>query len=119
MSFLSLFLCFLSVNAQLTNSRWIGEINSTHPKSVIFDFKTDTVSVFILPDTVLLETLSFKIENNILLIKKISGSSPCDVTMIGKYNYEMKADEMVLTLVDDPCPARAGLINKESYVQLK
>ena len=113
------FFCHVVVNAQLTNTKWVGEINSTHHTSVLFDFKTDTVNVFILPDSALMETLSFRIDNNVLVIKKISGSSPCDGTMIGKYNYEMKVDEMTLTMIDDPCPARAGLINKESYISVK
>lgn len=52
---------------------------------MIFDFRTDTVEALSIRDSESLETMSYKVQDTILTLKKIAGQSQCNETIVGKY----------------------------------
>ncbi len=120
--FLSAILIFFSMmsgKAQFANTRWTGEVNSDQPFNVIWDFKNDTVKVYMLPDSSLLETMTYKVQDSLLVIKKVSGQSDCDDVAVGKYKIDLQNDKVTFFMVDDPCEHRSAGISKETYTLIK
>lgn len=119
LSALLIFFGMMSGKAQFANTRWTGEVNSDQPFNIIWDFKNDTVKVYMQSDSSLLETMTYKVEDSILLLKKVSGASECDDVVVGKYKIDLKNDKFILLTVDDPCEYRSAGINKETYTMIK
>ncbi len=109
-------LCFAFVfaNAQLTNTKWKVTLAIPDSAEVIFDFRTDTVEALTVADSESLETMIYTVQDTILTFENISGRSECDDTVIGKYKFEMKDDEMFLALIEDNCADRANALNNNA-----
>jgi hypothetical protein len=87
---------------------------------VIFDFRTDTVEAITASDSESLETMIYAVQDTVLTLKKVTGKSECDDTVIGKYKFEMKDDGMYLTMIEDNCTDRANaLSNNAKWTKLK
>lgn len=100
-----------SLAAQLTNSKWKGIIDLGNPVNVSFDFGKDTLAVINLDENSVIETMIYKGTNTSFTIIKITGQSECDTTAVGKYNYLIKDNELLLTAVDDNCEDRRPYLN--------
>src|SRR5664279_2344797 len=105
-------LTFLSFSsyAQLTKTKWKVTLQLENTTEVYFEFGRDTLKVFVIADSSLLETCLFTEKGQELSILKVSGMSNCEgITAI--YKFEIKNDQMVLTLISDSCSDRAEVLN--------
>jgi hypothetical protein len=105
--------------AQLKNTKWKGTVNSPGPVDVLWDFGKDTVVVIMLPDSAVLETMTYQLKDSLLLLTKVTGSSPCSTSDIAKYRISFKADQFSLTPSDDPCDERKSAVNSDPYTKVK
>jgi hypothetical protein len=108
----------LAANAQLAKTKWKGTLQLDNPLEVIFDFGKDSLFVYTLADNSALETMTFTDSDKVLTIKKVYGQSDCNETE-GKYKYEIKNDELVLTLVSDDCTGRSSVLNNTKWGKTK
>jgi len=113
------FIAFISAsaNAQLANSKWKGTLQLDNPTDVVFDFRTDTLEAFVAEDNSSLELMKYSIKDNVLSIQKISGQSECDDTAVAKYKYEIGSDGLLLTLIEDNCIDRSGVLDNTKWVK--
>jgi hypothetical protein len=108
----------VSANAQLSKTKWKGTLQLDNPLDVIFDFGKDSLFVYTAADNSALETMVFTDSVSTLIIKKVYGQSDCN-DVAGKYKYEIKNEELLLTLVTDDCPARSGVLNNTKWAKSK
>ena len=113
------FIAFISAsaNAQLANSKWKGTLQLDNPTDVVFDFRTDTLEAFVAEDNSSLELMKYSIKDNVLSIQKISGQSECDDTAVAKYKFEIGSDGLLLTLIEDNCIDRSGVLDNTKWVK--
>jgi hypothetical protein len=104
----------LASQAQLSKTKWKGTLQLDNPLEVIFDFGKDSLFVYTVADNSALETMIFTDTDRVLTIKKVYGQSDCSETE-GKYKYEIKNDELVLTLVSDECTGRSSVLNNSKW----
>jgi|WetSurMetagenome_2_1015567.scaffolds.fasta_scaffold793770_1 hypothetical protein len=116
---LLLFCTFSSIRAQFAHTKWKGTLFLDYTVTVLWDFDKDTVQVFTLPDSALVEKMTYQVEPGFLLLTKVSGMSPCDETTVGKYKFEIKEDSLTIAPVLDPCEARSSASSSEPYVRVK
>jgi hypothetical protein len=102
---------FISAHAQFTNTKWKVALYIPDSTDVIFDFGADTVEAFSIQDNESLETMIYTVQDTILTLKKITGQSDCDDTVIGKYKFAMKDDGMYVTMIEDSCTDRSDALN--------
>jgi hypothetical protein len=102
----------ITAKAQLANTKWEGQIalpagngQLTPPIAVVWAFTKDTLTVTY-PDASE-EVMTYTTDNDMLMIKKISGNSPCDVGAAGKYQFQLKDDMFSISLVEDECEGRS------------
>jgi hypothetical protein len=62
--------------------------------------------------------MTYTVEGNVFTIIKISGQSDCDGSAPGKYKFEIKGNEMYITLVSDACSDRATVLDKTTFIKL-
>ena len=112
-------LAFLSVStyAQLAKTKWKVTLQLENPTEVRFDFGGDSLKVFVIADSSLLETSLFTEKGKVLSILKVSGISNCE-GITGMYNFEFKNDQMILTLASDQCSDRAEALDKAVLMRL-
>lgn len=110
------FIC-ISVNAQLANSKWKGILVLDSPVDVIFDFKADTLEALVVADNSSLETMQYTLKDTVLTIQKITGQSTCQGTTVAKYKFEIKDDTFILTLIEDDCYDRAGVLDGTKWTK--
>lgn len=99
----------LTVNAQLSNSKWKGTLNINGGMGVQFSFYNDTLDVSNAESGESLETMKYSTTDSVLTLVKLYGNSQCD-TAEGKYKYSIAENEMTLSLISDDCPDRSGAI---------
>ncbi|HEY4936657.1 MAG TPA: hypothetical protein VII44_08760 [Puia sp.] len=117
--FAMLFCAVSMATAQLVNSKWKGYVNADEKIRVIWIFDKDTVQVFSLPDSSLMEAMTYKVEPGFLFITRVSGMSNCDNNTVGKYQYRINNDSLYLAPVEDACSQRANAAWNEPYVRVK
>jgi uncharacterized protein YrrD len=103
-----------AANAQLANVKWKGTVQLDAQVDIFLNFKTDTLEAITVEDGQLIETMKFSVQNNILSIWKISGKSECSDTE-SKYKFEIKEDELTLTLVSDNCTDRSNVLDGSKW----
>jgi hypothetical protein len=120
---LTLLLCFLGfgsyAHAQLANSKWSGTIAGPDIMSAILSFKTDTLEVIAAESGDPLETMSYKISGDTLLLKKISGGSPCPEGSSLKVKFIIQRDNLLITPLSDDCEMRSKSWTKDPFVKVK
>jgi len=110
---LLLILAFLSfsLHAQFAKTKWKTTLQLENMTEVYFDFSRDSLKVFVVADNSLLETSVYTEKAGELSILKVNGISECE-GMTGKYKFEIRNDQMLLTLVSDPCADRANVLDR-------
>ena len=108
----------IGANAQLSKTKWSGTLMLDQPVNITLDFAKDTL-VAITPDGGTLETMTFTVKANVLSITKAFGQSDCGTDVTGKYKFDIKADSMEFTLVEDICYNRAGVLDKTKWTKVK
>jgi hypothetical protein len=106
-------LAFLSFSsyAQLSKTKWKTTIQLENATDVYFDFGSDSLKVVTVSDSSLLETSLFKEKDRELSILKVNGMSNCE-GMTGTYKFEIKNNQLILTLISDPCSDRSEVLDK-------
>ena len=109
--FALLFVNFIAFNlqAQLSNTQWKGTLNIQGGMDVVFNFTNDTLDVTSPQSGQSIETMKYSLTDSVLSIEKISGNSQCD-TATGNYKYEVKDNQLTLSLIKDDCYDRANAI---------
>lgn len=116
----STFLVFITtIHAQIANTKWKGILNLEGPTPVIWQFDKDTVQIFNISDSSLVEKMTFKTDPGFLLFTKVSGISSCDNTTIGKYKFEIRSDSLFVAPFDDPCNDRASAVSNEPSIRIR
>ena len=108
-----IFLALLSfsLRAQLAQTKWKTTLQLENATEVYFDFGKDSLKVFVVADNTLLETNVYSVKDGELTILKVTGISSCD-GITGKSKFEIKNDQMVFTLLSDPCSDRSEVLDK-------
>ena len=114
------FVLFTSVkiNAQLSNTKWKGQLNLENKMDVIFDFRTDTLLINSIKDNSNIETVKYSFQDNILSLQKTSGLSNCDGTTIGKYKFDINKDTLSISLLTDDCRDRYPVLDNTKWLRL-
>lgn len=112
-------LAFLSFSsyAQLSKTKWKTTLQLDNLTDVYFEFGRDSLKVFAAADSSLLETSLFTEKGKELSILKVRGISSCD-GITGIYKFEIKDDQMVLTLVSDSCSDRSEVLDKTKLIKM-
>jgi hypothetical protein len=105
-----LFVIMSDVTAQLTNTKWRNVINIPDPYETFLQFQKDTVTVNLVSDGTLIETMSYATSKDTLRLTKLFGNSPCDDKVTGTYHFEMNDDKLTITVLSDDCMERANAL---------
>ena len=116
--FITTFL-FTPVFAQLENTRWktILQISSDAVNAII-DFRKDSILLYTVADSTMIETMSYTKDDTSFTLVKIEGQSECGNTA-GKYKYAIKGDKLSLTLLADACYDRSSVIENTVWAKWK
>jgi hypothetical protein len=117
--FVTIFCVISAASAQLANTKWKGFVNDNGQVPAIWIFKKTSVNVLSLPDSSVLESMTYKTASGFLFITKVSGTTNCDNSTVGKYSYKIKKDSLYLKSVDDACTERADAIPETPYIKVK
>ena len=102
----------ISLHAQLSNTKWKITLQLENPTETFFDFGKDSLKVFVLADSSLLETCLFTEKEGEMSILKVKGISNCE-GQAGKYKFEIHNDQLVLKLISDSCSDRAEVLDND------
>lgn len=91
--------------SQIRNTSWRGFYNLPDPVDAVLSFTNDTASLSTAQGD-LLETMVFRIQNDTLFFKKVSGQSSCDMTTEGVYMIHFKENKLILLPISDNCDIR-------------
>jgi hypothetical protein len=100
----------------LINTTWSGKINVPDPVDAEMEFRKDSLFTYVGTD--LVETSSFKIKGDTLILQKISGMSTCD-QQPADYRYTIKNDVLKLEALSDHCTERKSAFATEGFKRLK
>jgi len=110
----------LSAKSQLTNHKWEGTIQmDNQPTPVTLDFKKDTVDALVTANGELIEKMVYTAKNGVVTFKKVNGRSECGTDITGKYKFVIKDDAVTLTLTEDICGDRAGVLDNSTWKKVK
>lgn len=116
------FLCLLSyifMQAQLRGTKWRATIKGDNPRNVIIDFKDNTMDVYAVFDSAMIETMTYTVDGQSFSVKKIDGQSDCDNTVTGKYKFRIVKDSMYVSVLSDPCNDRSTALNATKWIKWK
>lgn len=105
--------------AQVANTKWKGTLNLDGPTPVIWQFDKDTIQIFNISDSSLVEKMTYKTVPGFFLFTKVSGISSCDNSTIGKYKFDIRTDSLFISPVDDPCYDRASAVSNEACIRIR
>ena len=105
--------------SQLSNTRWKGTIKGDNPRNVILDFKKDTVLLYTVSDSEMVERMTFAATGSNFTVKKIDGQSDCDNGSPGTYNYLLQNGKMLITLNKDGCADRYTALDSTKWTKWK
>ncbi|WP_432712734.1 hypothetical protein [Pedobacter sp.] len=106
----------LPENNVLTNTKWKGTLYIPDSTEVSMEFKVDTL--FAYSPAELLETNSFKVKGDTLIMQKISGMSDCD-TSEAKYHYTIVDNVLKINTLADNCQSRAAAFSGQGYHKIQ
>jgi hypothetical protein len=96
---------------QLQNTSWIGTLKGDNPRNAILSFKKDTLIVYTVSDSEVVERMTYTTNGLTFTVKKIDGQSDCDNTTPGKYGFALKDGKMNVKLVSDACNDRSSALD--------
>ena len=110
----------ITAKAQLQNTKWRGIANMAVPTDVLLVFDKDsTAEAFMMPDSVSLAVMIFKVTGDTVSLRKISGTIPCDDTTTGTFKFEIINDKLNMHVIADDCMARAHSLDGTTYDRVK
>jgi hypothetical protein len=106
------------VHAQLANTKWKTVVNIDGPVNVIFDFKKDTLSLYTVSDSTVIETMTYTSDGSSITIVKVDGQSDCDDAP-AKYRFRLEKNFLYLKMIADDCDDRSNVIDTTRWIRLK
>ena len=100
----------------LLNTTWSGKLNVPDPVDAEMEFRKDSLFIYLGPE--LVETTSFKVKEDTLVLQKISGMSSCDLES-ADYRYTINNDVLVLEALKDNCAERKTAFSTEGFKKIK
>jgi hypothetical protein len=108
-----------SLSAQLKNTRWKGTIKGDNSRNVILDFKKDTVTIYTVSDSEIVEIMTYSMNETSFTVNKVTGQSDCDNNTPGKYRFTIKSDKMSIALIKDACYDRSSALDTTKWTRWK
>ena len=105
------------VKAQVANIFWKGNFNIPDLKVMLLRFKTDTL-LLNYTDGSTLETMSYKINNDTLSLRKLNGQSDCGYSE-ATYKIEIKDKKLTLSALGDNCVVRVDAWPSEGLEKIE
>jgi hypothetical protein len=117
LSTLVLFACaclswHVSGSNALMNTKWKGILNIPSPSEGVLVFKKDSGIAYY--NNHIIETMSYKLNGDTIILRKLSGGSPCN-NESGSYKFNIKNDVLTLSVLQDNCEARISTFSPEGY----
>ncbi len=108
-----------AAKSQLDATKWKAtlQINDA-PTDVRLEFRKDTAEATFAENGMNLETALYTVKDSVFTYQKINGQSSCD-DGIGKYKFVLQNDQFTLTLLDDNCADRSGVLDKSVWKREK
>lgn len=106
-------------HAQMANTKWTGNLTIPEATPVFLSFKADVFEVHLAENDELLETMTYKISGDTIILKKTSGNSACPDGSTFTLKYALQGEQLQLTLLSDDCPDRASAWTKEPFTKVK
>lgn len=105
--------------AQFTNTKWNGALAVPDILNVTLQFKKDVVDIVMSDNGETLETMSYTVNADTLILKKVSGQSPCGDNSVAKVKFSIADNKLSITNLSDDCPLRAGSWTNEPFLRAK
>ena len=105
--------------AQLTKTKWKGSMLIPDETETIVSFSKDTMLAFIGKGETLLETSTYTVKGDTLLLKSVSGSSQCGPQTIGVYRWAIKGSSLSISPVTDDCSRRFQAWSNQPFVRMQ
>ena len=119
-------LTVLTASAQLTNTKWKGmiripadSIGTLKPFGVTWTFTKDTATMTYDDNVMEPEVMTYKTKGPQIMLKKVSGTVPCNNTDMLTCTYSIKNDQLFLTKVSDECVPRGHADASQPFDRLK
>jgi hypothetical protein len=110
------FFAFVPAIAQ-QHLKWKGTLHLDSPTDIFLDFRNDTCEAIRVADSQSVETMHYTMNDTLLTLQKITGSSDCDDTGMGKYKLEKKDDGILITLISDDCTDRSDALDNTIWTK--
>jgi hypothetical protein len=105
--------------AQLQNTRWKATVKGDNPRNVILDFKKDSVILYTVSDSEIVEKMTYTVDKSQFIVKKTEGQSDCDNSTPGTYGYRMVNGKMLVRLISDACSDRSSALDSTYWTKWK
>lgn len=115
--FILVFTSSYLVKAQIVNTSWKGQFNIPDPTQMILQFKTDTLYLNYTDNTPI-ETMSYKIRNDTLTLRKLDGQSECSYDQNATYKIFIKDKKLFITPLNDDCSMRLDAWPSDGMVEM-
>jgi hypothetical protein len=104
-------------NAQsLVNTNWRANIGDPVNDTLVLHIKTDSSFVTDRTGTTVVRSVC-KISGDTLSLEDFDGEYACP-NSVGKYKVAQTGDQLVFTLIDDPCEGRAGALPAAKWMRI-
>ena len=110
--------CAGAASAQLAGTRWKGLPHIPDPYEAVLDFGKDTV-LLVVEQNVVVETMTYVLKGDTLVLKKLDGKSPCNAGSEGSFKLVKDADKFTLVSLKDDCADRAAAFITAPWVRQK
>lgn len=115
---LMLLVTTVSAKAQLNGTKWRGNVNVPEDVTVLLNFQKQTLEMTAM-DGNQLESMSYIVKGDTILLKKLSGGSPCDLDSTFKVKYTINDDKLSITPLTDDCEGRQRAWQKQPFTKVK
>lgn len=116
---LFLFFIAISTKAQLNGTKWQGYMDVPNELPVLLNFHTGILDMTDPAGETQYESMSYVIKGDTIVLKKLSGGSPCDINSTGKTMFSIKENKLTITPLVDECEMRQRAWHKEPFVKVK
>jgi hypothetical protein len=110
----------------LTNTKWKGmiripadSVGTLKPFGVTWTFSKDTATVTYDDNVMEPEVMVYKTKGQQMMLKKVSGSVPCNNTDVLTCTYSIKNDQLLMTRVSDECVPRGHADASQPFDRVK
>ncbi len=115
---LMLLVATVSAKAQLNGTKWRGNVNVPEDVTVLLNFQKQTLEMTAM-DGNQLESMSYTVKGDTILLKKLSGGNPCDLDSTFKVKYTINDDKLSITPLTDDCEGRQRAWQKQPFTKVK